>query len=227
MNLLFDLDGTLTDPFEGISKCIQYALSKLDRPIPPSEELRWCIGPPLMQSFTKLLSSDDEKLSEKALALYRERFGRKGLYENKVYKDIPNLLKTLNEQGNSLFVATAKPTTYAKRIITHFGLSTYFKRIYGSELDGTRTVKSELIAYILKKEEIPPSRAVMIGDRKHDVWGAERNGLYCVGVLWGYGDRKELKMAGADRIITKPPDLISALKRVKMGLSPKNAASTD
>ena len=218
MILLFDLDGTLTDPFEGITKCIQFAFKTLDRPIPASETLRWCIGPPLKQSFKKLLSTDDERLSEKALALYRERFGTKGLYENKPYKGISDLLAMLVAQQNTLFVATAKPTIYAEKIIANFGLSPYFKQVFGSELDGTRTDKSELISHILQKESIPASQAVMIGDRKHDIQGAKTNGLQCIGVLWGYGDRKELEMAGADRLITTPLDLIPALKQIKLGI---------
>ena len=218
MFLLFDLDGTLTDPFEGIARCIKFALKRLGRPIPPSQTLRWCIGPPLQQSFKKLLSTEDERLSQKALALYRERFGTKGLYENKVYPDIPNLLAALIEQQNTLFVATAKPTIYAEKIIAHFGLSPYFKKIYGSELDGTRTDKSELISHILKKTSIPASQTIMIGDRKHDIQGAKTNRVHCVGVHWGYGDPEELEMAGADQLITTPLDLIPALNRIQLGI---------
>jgi len=212
MNLLFDLDGTLTDPFEGITKCILYALNRLGRPLPSAEALRWCIGPPLKQSFTKLLACNDEKTSQKAISLYRERFSTTGLYENRIYKDIPAVLTTLNDLGHTLFVATSKPKVYAARIIDHFKLSGYFKRVYGSELDGTRTDKSSLIAHILQKESLPPSQTIMIGDRRHDVYGARANDLLCMGVLWGYGDREELEVAGADALIKKPRELIAALK---------------
>jgi phosphoglycolate phosphatase len=142
MNLLFDLDGTLTDPFTGITKCISYALNMLDRKLPPGESLRWCIGPPLKDSFAKLLASDDDALTERAVAFYRERFGTVGLFENEVYDGIPEVLEALQKNGHTLYVATSKPVVYAKRIIDHFGLHRYFKWIFGSELDGTRSDKT-------------------------------------------------------------------------------------
>ena len=117
MNLLFDLDGTLTDPYQGITGCISHALASLGRPPPPQAKLRWCIGPPLKNSFAKLLASDDDKLAEKALAIYRERFGSVGLFENEVYEDIPEALAALQETGHMLYVATSKPKVYAKQII--------------------------------------------------------------------------------------------------------------
>ena len=122
MNLLFDLDGTLTDSFQGIAKCISYALVMLGRPSPNRESLRWCIGPPLKDSFAKLLASDDNALVKKALALYRERFSTVGLFENEVYDGIPSALESLQIDGHRLYVATSKPAVYAERIIGHFGL---------------------------------------------------------------------------------------------------------
>lgn len=177
MNLLFDLDGTLTDPFTGITKCILHALHQLERPLPPLESLRWCIGPPLKNSLATLLGSDDDALAESALVLYRERFSTVGLFENDVYEGIPDVLHRLQKNGHILFVATSKPTVYASRIIDHFNLGQYFKTVYGSELDGTRTDKARLISYILQKESIPASETVMIGDREHDIIGATANGL--------------------------------------------------
>ncbi len=212
MNLLFDLDGTLTDPFEGITKCIAHALVMLGRPAPPRENLRWCIGPPLKNSLAKLLGSDDDPLAEKALAIYRERFGSVGLFENRVYEDIPEVLRLLNEMGHTLYLATAKPAVYAGPIVDHFALRRFFKGIYGSEMDGTRTDKTSLISHILQRESMAPSETFMIGDRKHDILGAKANGVLGVGVLWGYGTREELEASGAYACIAQPRELVSAWK---------------
>ena len=173
--------------------------------------LRWCIGPPLKDSFTKLLEIADDNLAEKALSFYRERFGTIGLYENKVYECIPETLGTLQEIGHTLFVATSKPGIYAKRIIDHFVLRKYFKNIYGSELDGTRVDKTSLISYILQTESIIPSETIMIGDREHDMIGAKANNVCGLGVLWGYGTKEELEESGAHSCITHPSELISIL----------------
>jgi phosphoglycolate phosphatase len=209
MNLLFDLDGTLTDSFPGITKCISYALVVLGRPSPNRESLRWCIGPPLKDSFTKLLGSDDKALIQKALALYRERFSTVGLFENKVYDGIPLALDSLQKDGHRLYVATSKPSVYAEQIIGHFGLNRYFKKIYGSELDGIRNDKTSLISHLLKRESIATSDAVMIGDREHDIFGAKENGLCGFGVLWGYGTKDELERSGAHTFIKTPRDLVT------------------
>lgn len=208
MNLLFDLDGTLTDPFPGITKCISHALNKLDMQSPPKETLRWCIGPPLKNSFAKLLGSEDDTLAEKAIVFYRERFGTVGLFENEVYEGIPEVLEGLQENGHMLYVATSKPAVYAARIIDHFGLHRYFKAIYGSELDGTRSDKTSLICHILESESITSSETVMIGDRKHDIIGAKENGVRGIGVLWGYGTKEELETSGAHTCIGHPQELI-------------------
>ena len=210
MNLLFDLDGTLTDPFTGITKCIAYALDMLGRKSPPRESLHWCIGPPLRDSFAKLLASDDDALTEKAVALYRERFGSVGLFENEVYDGIPELLEALQKNGHTLYVATSKPAVYAERIIAHFGLHRYFKCIFGSELDGTRSDKTSLISHILERELIAPSETSMIGDRGHDIVGATENGIYGFGVLWGYGTKDELENSGATAFFKTPRELVTA-----------------
>lgn len=210
MNLLFDLDGTLTDPFIGITECISYALNMLGRKLPPRESLRWCIGPPLRDSFAKLLASDDDALTEKAVAFYRERFSTAGLYENEVYNGIPEVLEALQNNGHTLYVATSKPTVYAERIIDHFGLQRYFKCIFGSELDGTRSNKTSLITHILQTELIASSETSMIGDRKHDMIGAKENEMYGFGVLWGYGTKDELENSGAHAFFEIPRELVTA-----------------
>ncbi len=217
MNLLFDLDGTLTNPFPGITNCILYALDKLDRPLPRAERLSWCIGPPLKESFAKLLASDDEALVGRALGFYRERFGAVGLFENEVYDGIPEALTVLRTKGHCLYVATSKPTIYAERIIDHFKLRHFFKQVYGSELDGTRSDKEHLIAHILKEASIPVSDVAMVGDRSYDMLGAGKNGVNGFGVLWGYGTQDELVGAGARSVIKSPQGLTTTRFHTKRG----------
>jgi phosphoglycolate phosphatase len=213
MNLLFDLDGTLTDPYPGITRCIAYALEKLGRPAPPPESLKWCIGPPLKQSLSKLLATEDNALLQLAVGLYRERYGSVGLFENDLCQGIGDMLDALGNMEHTLYVATAKPQIYAARIIDHFGLRPYFKSIYGSELDGTRSDKKRLLGHVLKRESIRPSDAVMIGDRRHDMLGAAANGVYAVGVQWGYGSKEELKASGAKALIADPRQFIALLRK--------------
>jgi phosphoglycolate phosphatase len=201
-NIYFDLDGTLTDPKPGITRSIQYALRKLDREVPPADELTWCIGPPLGMSFVTLLG--DESLADRAIALYRERFADVGLYENALYPDIEHVLRELAGPGRRLFVATSKPTVYAKRIVEHFGLARHFETVFGSELDGTRARKDELLAYAIEIAGTDPARSIMIGDRSHDIAGARHNGMDAIGVAYGYGSPEELRDAGASHICATP-----------------------
>ena len=207
--LFFDLDGTLTDPKPGIAGSIQYALEKLDRPVPSQDELAWCIGPPLRASFVALLGG--EELADRAVALYRERFGEVGLFENSLYPDIPAVLAALARSPRRLFVATSKPHVFASRIIEHFGLAGYFEHIFGSELDGSRVDKADLLAYALTQSGIDPSQALMIGDRSHDVAGAKANGMDAVGVTYGYGSREELIAAGARHLCTSPRAILDVI----------------
>jgi phosphoglycolate phosphatase len=200
--IFFDLDGTLTDPKPGITGSIQYALRKLGRPVPSQDELTWCIGPPLRASFAMLLGGDD--LADRAVELYRERFGDVGLFENAVYTDIEQVLAQLRQVPRRMFVATSKPHVFATRIIAHFGLTGYFDHLFGSELDGTRVNKGDLLAYALEETGVDPAQAVMIGDRSHDVIGAKRNGIRAVGVTYGYGTAAELIEAGASHLCASP-----------------------
>jgi phosphoglycolate phosphatase len=149
MNILLDLDGTLTDPKVGILTSLQYALEKLGEDVPPMDELSWCIGPPLKDAFIKMFGEDQTERVAEGVRHFRERFGDVGLFENEVYPDIPELLSRLNEQGHVLHIATSKPEVFARRILDHFDLAGSFTSIHGSELDGTRSDKGELIAYIL------------------------------------------------------------------------------
>ena len=193
VNVLLDLDGTLTDPRDGILGCIRYSLAALNRNIPPDQRLLRYIGPPLQESFRELLGTADPKLIDIAMKSYRERFSSVGLYENSVYNGIPSALSRLRERGAELFVATSKPSVSATRIVEHFHLTKYFRAVYGSELDGTRTSKSELIAHIVSRAQLDPANTIMVGDRGHDVQGARANGIVPVGVLRGYGTAQELR----------------------------------
>jgi phosphoglycolate phosphatase len=199
--IFFDLDGTLTDPKPGITRSIQYALQKLDLPVPPQDELTWCIGPPLRASFVKMLG---EGRADLAVSLYRERFGDVGLYENQVYPDIERVLAALKQSHGRLFVATSKAHVFADRIIDHFRLRDFFEHVFGAELDGTRADKGHLLAYALEKTGVDPLRTIMIGDRSHDVIGAKKNGMAAIGVLYGYGSEQELIEAGASHVCASP-----------------------
>jgi len=210
--LLFDLDGTLTDPKVGITESIRYALDRMERPYPPDASLDWCIGPPLLESFARLLQNDDPALGQEALRLFRERFSTVGLFENTPYPSIPQLLGTLQEAGLQLFIATSKPAVYARCIVEHFDLAKFFLEVYGSELDGRLTHKSDLIRHVLQQEGLNSSCTLMIGDREHDMLGARANNVSGVGVTWGYGSPTELTNAGAITLLHQPSDLLKFLQ---------------
>ena len=167
-HLLFDLDGTLTDPAEGMTKCIQHSLRRLSRTSPQRTSLLRFIGRPLKAIFSELLATDQPSRVDLACQYYRERFARIGLYENRVYEDIPQVLATLAQDRYTLWLVTAKPTPFANKILEHFDLRTYFRGVYGSELDGSLTEKKDIIAHILSCEAIQPDQAIMIGDRDTD-----------------------------------------------------------
>ena len=190
-NILFDLDGTLTDPRLGITRSIQFALAKLGIDEPDITRLEHFIGPPLLQAFMQFYEMDEARAWE-AVGFYRERFKVTGLYENQVFDGVPELLETLGGQGRTLYIATSKPWVFAHEIARHFDFAKYFKVIYGSELDGTRTDKVELIAHLLEQERLDPKQTLMIGDRKHDLIGGLRNGLDVAAVGYGFGSHEEL-----------------------------------
>lgn len=204
--IFFDLDGTLTNPKPGITRSIQYALDRLGQAVPTEDDLVWCIGPPLHASLKKLLGTD--ALADRALLLYRERFADIGLFENEVYAGIEGTLSALAARGRRIFIATSKPAVYANRIVDHFGLRRHFEHVFGSELDGTRTDKSELLRYALEVTRTDPRDAIMIGDRAHDMIGARNNAMTAIGVLYGYGSRHELMEAGAHHLCEAHPHLL-------------------
>lgn len=212
--VFFDLDGTLTDPAPGITQSIQHALRLLDAPVPEQQELYWCIGPSLRQSFTTLLKGDAGK-AEQALTFYRERFSTVGLFENKVYPGIPDMLEALRTAGFTLYVATSKPQVYAERIMQHFGLASGMRRVFGPDLNGRRTEKAELLQQALEEEHLDRSECWMIGDRLFDIAGARACGLRNIGVLYGYGGREELVQAQADYLAECPEDIPPIIMKAK------------
>lgn len=210
--ILFDLDGTLTDSGPGIIRSVQYALRALGIREESEETLRSFIGPPLYSSFMRYYGFDRAG-AEQAVAKYREYFTVQGMFENSVYDGIPELLSALCVDGSTLAIATSKPTVYARQIAEHFGIAAHFAFIGGSELDGSRIDKAEVIAYVLDGLGSPsPDEVVMIGDREHDIMGAGSNSVFSVGVLYGYGSRRELEDAGAGAIAATVDELWALLR---------------
>ena len=191
-NILFDLDGTLTDPKEGIINSFLYALEKLGISEENINELDAFIGPPLRDSFASRYNLSNEAV-EKAVVFYREYFSTKGLYENKIYYGTEELLELLYTKGYKLFVATSKPTTFSEKILQHFNLDKYFINVVGSNLDSTRNDKSEIISYLVSTQGLKTENSIMIGDRKHDIIGAKNNSMRSIGVTYGYGSLEEFK----------------------------------
>jgi phosphoglycolate phosphatase len=217
--VIFDLDGTLTDSRPGILRSTRYALRRLNEetgdahPIPEESALGFMIGPPLRETFAGLVGADRV---EALLGFYRERYSDSGLFENTVFDGVPEALETLRLADRRMFVATSKNEADARRILDHFGLARYFVEIYGSQNDGGRAVKSDLLHYLLGREQIEASAVdvAMIGDRKYDVLGAKAVGISAIGALWGYGDRAELTQAGADALIAAPKGIPAALDEI-------------
>lgn len=212
-HILFDLDGTLTEPKIGITKSVQYALAKFNIYEDSLDKLTPFIGPPLLESFMEFynFSEDDAR---KAIEYYRERFSKVGMYENAVFEGIPEMLAELRRLGKKLVVATSKPTVYSVKILEHFNLYQYFDAVIGSNLDGSRVEKSEVIeAVLVELGDIDRSRTIMVGDRKHDVMGARANGLKVIAVAYGYGTPEELREAEPDNIAASVAELKELLVR--------------
>jgi len=205
-NIFFDLDGTITDSAIGIVNSIQYALKKYGIDA-KNEELYKFIGPPLRESFAKYFGFSSSQ-AEEAVAFYREYFSEIGIYENELYPGIYELLETLKLDDRNLFLATSKPINYAERIIKHFKIDSFFLDIAGSNMDGTNSLKADLIGGIIKKFAIKDlSQSVMIGDRAYDVEGARVNKIYSIAVLYGYGEREEIEMSKPDYIASSIEEL--------------------
>lgn len=207
-NIIFDLDGTLSDPLEGVAKSIQYTLDKMGCSTVQTSELKWCIGPPIRNIFSILLNSRDDKLINQAIDLYNKRYSNLGMYENKLYPNINAVLEGLKGRDIRLFVATFKPTKTAIEILIHFDLAQYFDKICGSNPSEEIYDKNELVASILTATNIQPGRTIMIGDRNHDIIASKKNKIYGAGVSYGYGSEDELRSAGADYIVETTSDLL-------------------
>jgi phosphoglycolate phosphatase len=217
--LLFDLDGTLTDNFEGIANCIRYALTHLGVPHPDPDALRACVGPPLRETLPRLLGRDDTATTERAIALYRERFSALGWRENAVYEGVPDMLAAAALVSPRVYLCTTKPQVYAERIVAHFGLAGFLAGVYGTSLDGRFDDKADLLAHLLASERLEGRHCLMIGDRRHDMRAAQRNGARTLGVLWGYGSRSELTEAGAEALLAAPEDFSRALAQLQAASS--------
>lgn len=203
--VLLDLDGTLSDNFPGISRSIRYALECMGTSDPGDAVLRSCVGPPLRETFARLIPDVDASGVETALAHYRARYGEHGWRENVAYDGVADALATLAARGIRLFVCTSKPRVFAERIVAHFGFDAHVERVYGPELDGRFDDKRDLLAHLIGVEGLDAPRSTMVGDRHHDLRAAAANGTRAVGVLWGYGSREEL--AGAHRLLVHPAEL--------------------
>ncbi|MFJ7913649.1 MULTISPECIES: HAD family hydrolase [unclassified Lysinibacillus] len=205
--VLFDLDGTISDPKIGITKSVQYALGKMGIVEEDLDQLETFIGPPLQVSFREIYGMDDVQI-ERAIAFYRERFIKTGMYENKLYQNISSLLEYLQKDGYQLAIATSKPTVFAEQIIQYFNLEHFFDLVAGSNLDGTRSAKGEVIAYVREHfNEVNINQLIMIGDRKYDIVGALENQIDSIGVTYGYGSLEELTEAQATYIVNSVNEL--------------------
>ncbi|MHA3913516.1 HAD hydrolase-like protein [Halovulum sp. GXIMD14793] len=205
LTVFLDLDGTLIDPKEGITLSIQHALREIEAEVPTQNELTWCIGPPLPHSFAAILGDGAD--IDAAMAHYRERYVEEGVYEADIYDGIGEMFETFHDAGAEMFVATSKPHVYAQTILDHFGISAHVNGLFGSELDGTRADKTDLLAHALAETGIDPARAIMLGDRKFDIFGAKNNDIPCIGALWGYAEDEELHMAEADALAGDPEEV--------------------
>ena len=205
--VLFDLDGTLTDPGQGITNSVAYSLKKFGIEVEDKKELYKFIGPPLHDSFMKYYGFSDEE-AETAIVYYREYFRDTGIFENEVYDGIEKMLGEIKTSGRKIVLATSKPEEFAKRILIHFGLDKYFDFTAGATMDTSRSKKGDVIAYALRESGCSSENAVMVGDRLHDILGAKENGLDSIGVLFGYGSREELESAGADYIAETVEDIL-------------------
>jgi phosphoglycolate phosphatase len=207
-NILFDLDGTLTDSAGGITQCLRNAVVSLGQSCAPREELAVYIGTPLREIFVSLLGTSDSSRIESAVDLYRVHYARVGLRDNRVYEGVDDTLAVLRERGYVLFVATAKGQSDARRVVHHFELDRHFEGVFGVTTDEERRDKAELVMRIVNEQRLDPSATAMIGDRSHDMHCAERASLHAIGADWGYGTTEELIDSGAHRVVRHPAALL-------------------
>jgi len=214
LTVLFDLDGTLTDSRAGITACIRHALDRVGHPCPGDDALAAYIGPPLRGTLATLLGTTDQAVIETALAHYRARYDEVGLFENRVYDGVPEMLEDTARHARALFVATAKPRHAATRIVAHFDLTRHFQSVHGAEPGGRFDAKGDLLAHLLETGVIRAETSVMVGDRGTDISAAKINGIRSIGARWGYGESRELADAGADLLCESPHALAACLSRL-------------
>lgn len=211
-HILIDLDGTLTDPKQGIIRSVHYAMEKLNKPLATDTALDWMIGPPLKASLAKILNVDvNHHLAEEALLAYRERYSTIGLFENELYPNVIEALRELKSRGYNVFLATSKPTVYATKILECFEIYQYFTGIYGSEITGENSSKAMLIDKLIRTEKLHPQNCIMVGDREYDIFGAKENNIRSIAVACGYAQEGELQQAGADFYISQFSDILAIL----------------
>jgi phosphoglycolate phosphatase len=208
-NILFDLDGTLTDSFLGIANSWKYALKKLNIEI-DTDMLAAFIGPPLEKTFSEYFKFNKEN-TEIGKKYYREYFSEKGLYENTLYDGIENLLKEINARNKTCILATSKPIVFAEKILKYLNIDTYFKHIVGGNPEGTFAEKDDIIKYIIENYNLNKSETIMVGDRKYDIIGANKNGIKSIGVLYGYGSRAELENENPEYIINSAKEILEII----------------
>lgn len=210
-NILFDLDGTLTDPYTGIINGVKYALNKFGIIEDDDDKLKLFIGPPLIWSFKEYYNFDSDKAKD-AVNYYREYYSQKGIFENILYENIDILLKTLMQNMKKCMVATSKPTDFAERILKYFNIDNYFCYVLGSNLNGTFSDKDEIINKVIIDNNLDKSKTIMIGDRKHDIIGAKKNNIDSIAVLYGYGNREELEAVEPVFICNNVLDILDIIK---------------
>jgi phosphoglycolate phosphatase len=209
-SVFFDLDGTLTDPGEGIVRSMQAAFRAIGEDPPPVSSLAGCVGPPLRQNFLDL-GAEPEQI-DTLVRSYRRRYREVGMLENRVYAGIPDLLTRLRSLGLRLYVATSKPTAFALAILAHLDLQESFQDVFGTTLDGGLTDKRDLVAHARRVAGFSPHRSALVGDRKFDIEAARSQGMLAIGALWGYGSRRELEVAGADGLASRPAAVLDILR---------------
>lgn len=213
--VLLDLDGTLCDSRPGIESCLRLAMAERGFPLDPAADLRWAIGPPIAEVVSRLLAPFGDGQVAETVAIYRRHYAAGGWSDNTPYAGIGEALAGL--AGFRLFLATSKRIDFARRILEHFGFARHFEGIYGAALDGTMAHKPELIGHIIATHGVDPRRAVMVGDRSFDIFGAHACGMRAIGVLWGYGSAAEFDQAGADAVVARPAEMVAAVRRMLSG----------
>jgi phosphoglycolate phosphatase len=211
-NILFDLDGTLTDPYPGMAKSLRYALDKFGIVEDSAEKIKRFIGPPLYQSFIEFYGFDEDK-AKLAVGYYREYYSDKGLYDNKLYDNVDNLLKTLKDAGKVCVIATSKPQNFAHEVLKYLKIERYFDKVVGSNLEGTLYEKEDIIRFAIENGGLGKAETIMVGDRKYDILGARKNGIDSIAAAYGYGTMEELEESGPTHICRNVMDILEAVQK--------------